>query len=53
VQRKHTKEMDKWKIALGTKKSGTSKKQPTIRQSFGHPGKLSLNNTEWKCKSIL
>jgi hypothetical protein len=46
VQRKHTKEMDKWKISLETKKADTSKKQPTIRQLIGQPGKLSLNNTE-------
>ncbi|CAF1246540.1 unnamed protein product, partial [Didymodactylos carnosus] len=37
VQRKHTKEMDKCKIALETKKSDTSKKQPMIRRSFGQP----------------
>ena len=44
VQRKHKKEMDQWKIGLETKKLDTDKKQPTIRQSFEQPGKLSLSN---------
>ena len=52
VQRKHTKEMDQWKIKLETKVSSTDKKQPTIRQSFGQPGKLCLNHIEQEYISI-
>lgn len=44
VQRKHAKEMDKWKGELETKKSNVEKKQPTIRQSFGQPGTFYLND---------
>ena len=39
IQRKHKKEMDEWKLALGNKKSDNAKKQPTLQQLFGQRSK--------------
>ena len=41
VQRKHSQEMNKWKVALESKRSIIAKKQPSIRRSFEQSGKLS------------
>ncbi|CAF4847097.1 unnamed protein product, partial [Rotaria sp. Silwood2] len=35
VHRKHSKEMNEWKLRLENKKSNNTKKQPTIEKSFG------------------